>query len=194
MANTDAGMVTQLLGAVSRGKEGAEEDLFTVVYAELRQMARARMAREKPGQTLEPTALVHEAYVQLFRHQEPRWENRAHFFTAAAEAMRRILIQRARRKGRLKRGGDLERVPFESSVGKLDPRPESLLALDEALGRLEALDEVMAKVVKLRYFAGLTVPETARALQTSPRTVNRHWTAARAWLHQELEVHGESAS
>lgn len=194
MANPDAGMVTQLLGAVSRGKEGAEEDLFTVVYAELRQMARARMAREKPGQTLEPTALVHEAYVQLFRNQEPRWENRAHFFTAAAEAMRRILIQRARHKGRLKRGGDLERVPFESSVGKLDPRSESLLALDEALDRLEALDEVMAKVVKLRYFAGLTVPETARALQTSPRTVNRHWTAARAWLHQELEVSGESAS
>lgn len=187
MEKAEVGMVTQLLGAVSAGKEGAEEDLFAVVYAELRKMARGRMARERPGQTLDPTALVHEAYLELFRQQEPRWENRAHFFTAAAEAMRRILIQQARRKSRLKRGGDLQRVPFESSTGKLLPRAESLLALDEALDRLEAMDETMVEVVKLRYFAGLTVVETARALGISTRTVNRHWTAARAWLHQELE-------
>ena len=146
------------------------------------------MALENSGISLDATELVHEAYVNLFHGQEPRWENRAHFFTAAAEAMRRILIQQARRKGRLKRGGDLQRVSFESSAGKLDPRAESLLELDRALERLEERDPKMAEVVKLRYFAGLSVPETAQALGTSPRTVNRHWTAARAWLYQELET------
>jgi len=188
MSEADPGLVTQMLEAVTQGKQGAEEELFSLVYEELRRLARGRMAAESPGQTLQPTALVHEAYLRLLRNQEPRWDNRAHFFTAAADAMRRILIERARRKGRLKRGGDRERVDLESSEGALDPRDETLLALDQALGRLEALDPAMARVVKLRYFAGLTVEETARAIGITERTVYRQWSAARAWLHRELEA------
>ena len=186
MPDNDPGLVTQMLVEVSAGKDGAEEELFELVYGELRQMARARMAGEGPGQTLQPTALVHEVYIRLLRGQEPRWENRAHFFTAAAEAMRRILIERARRKRRLKRGGGARHVQLETADGYLDPESENLLALDEALDRLEARDPRMAQVVKLRYFAGLTVSETAQALKSSPRTVDRLWSAARAWLHREL--------
>ena len=186
MSETDPGLVTQMLDAVSAGKEGAEEELFARVYGELRQMARSRMAGEEPGQTLQPTALVHEVYIRLLRNQEPRWDNRAHFFTAAADAMRRILIEQARRKSSLKRGGGAEHVQLETADGYLDPESDNLLALDEALTRLEARDAKMARVVKLRYFAGLTIEETAQALKSSPRTINRHWSAARAWLHREL--------
>jgi RNA polymerase sigma factor (TIGR02999 family) len=188
----EAGQVTQLLQAVSAGEEGAESELVALVYAELRRMARARMAREKSGQTLQPTALVHEVYLQLLRDQEPRWENRAHFFTAAAEAMRRILIQRARSKSRLKRGGDLHRVELDSAARWHEPRADAFLALDQALNRLEARDPEMAGVVKLRYFAGLTIEETARILDTSPRSVNRQWAGARAWLNRELSVDRDS--
>ena len=186
MSETDPGLVTQILEAVSSGEKGSEEELFTLVYDELRQMARSRMGGERPGQTLQPTALVHEVYLRLLHNQEPRWDNRAHFFTAAAQAMRRILIERARSKGRLKRGGDVQRVQLETADGYLDPNSENLLALDQALTALEARDAPMAQVVKLRYFAGLTVEETAQALQSSPRTINRQWSAARAWLHREL--------
>ena len=178
--------VTRILEAISSGSKEAADELLALVYAELRKMARAKMAREKPGQTLQPTALVHEAYLCLMGDEEPRWENRAHFFTAAAEAMRRILIDRARSKATAKHGGDRRRVELESSAGAQQPRIEMLLALDEALDRLEGLDDRMAKVVKLRYFAGLTVKETALALGLSPRSVNRHWAAARAWLHREM--------
>lgn len=182
----EAGQVTQLLQAVSAGKENAESQLLALVYAELKRMARARMARERGGQTLQPTALVHEVYLQLLRDQEPRWENRAHFFTAAAEAMRRILVQQARSKSRLKRGGNLHRVELDSAAGWHEPRSDAFLALDQALSRLEAQDPGMAEVVKLRYFAGLTIEETARVLDTSTRSVNRQWAGARAWLYQEL--------
>ena len=186
MSESDPGLVTQMLEAVSAGKEGAEEELFALVYDELRRMARSRMAGAQPGQTLQPTALVHEVYLRLLRKQEPHWDNRAHFFTACAQAMRHILIERARRKSRLKRGGEFRHVEFDTADGHIDPESEDLLALDQALTRLEARDAAMAEVVKLRYFAGLTIEETAQALQSSPRSVNRHWSAARAWLHREL--------
>jgi len=186
MSDTDPGLVTQMLAEISAGKEEAEEELFGIVYTELRQMARARMARESPGQTLQPTALVHEVYLRLLRNQKPQWDNRAHFFTAAAEAMRRILIEQARRRSRLKRGGGAQHVALETADGHLYPESEDLLALDEALERLEVKDPEMARIVKLRYFAGLTVEETAQAVGTSPRTVDRRWFAARAWLHREL--------
>ena len=136
---------------------------------------------------LHMTAPVPEAYLRLLKDRKPQWANRAHFFTAAAEAMRRILIERARRKNRLKRGGDQQRVELESSDGAFAPRDATLLALDEALSRLEELDADMADVVKLRYFAGLTAAETAKALDVTERTVYRHWAAARSWLHRELD-------
>ena len=186
MSETDPGLVTQMLEAVSAGEEGAEDELYALVYDELRKMAHIRMAGGKPGQTLQPTALVNEVYLRLLRQQQSRWQNRAHFFTACAQAMRQILIDRARKKARIKRGGNLKRVELETADGKIDPDSEELLALDEALTRLEAKDTGMAAVVNLRYFAGLTIEETAEALQSSPRTVNRQWSAARAWLHREL--------
>ena len=178
--------VTEILEAISAGDRSAENKLLPLVYAELKKIARALMSDEPAGQTLQPTALVHEVYLRLLGGESPRWENRAHFFTAAAEGMRRILIEAARRRSRLKRGGDRERVTLDSAVGDYQPRPDELLALDEALDRLEAQDARMARVVKLRYFAGLTAEETASALAISPRGVHRLWTAARAWLRREM--------
>lgn len=177
--------VTRLLAAMTAGEPGAADELFERVYEELRGIARAFMARERGDHTLQPTAVVHEAYVRLLGASAPRWESRAHFFAAAAEAMRRILVDHARRKLARKRGGDWQRV---ESVEIAEPDGElvDLLALDQALGRLESRDADLARVVKLRYFAGLTVEETARALDQSPRSVNRSWTAARAWLRREL--------
>ncbi len=181
------GDVTRLLLEIGRGNEQAVDQLIPLVYGELRRLASARMSRERPGSTLQPTALVHEAYLRLVRDEAARWENRAHFFGAAAEAMRRILIERARSVRRLKRGGGAERVSLsEVAVDRSLPAAEDLLALDEALTRLEARDAAMARVVKLRYFAGMSVEEVADALALAPRSVNRLWTAARAWLHREL--------
>lgn len=181
------GDVTRLLLEIGRGNEQAVDQLIPLVYGELRRLARARMSRERPGQTLQPTALVHEAYLRLVRDEAARWENRAHFFGADAEAMRRILIERARSVRRIKRGGGAERVTLpELALDRSLPAAEDLLALDEALTRLEARDAAMARVVKLRYFAGMSVEEAADALALAPRSVNRLWTAARAWLHREL--------
>ena len=177
--------VTRLLEQARRGEPGATEQLLPLVYDELRRLARSRMRGERPGHTLQPTALVHEAYLRLLG-SEGAWEGRGHFFAAAAEAMRRILIERARRVRRLKRGGDLHRVELEDEVSADGPRVDEVLAVDEALGRLEEKDAQMAAVVKLRYFAGLTVEEIAHALGTSPRTVNRLWTGAKAWLRSEM--------
>jgi RNA polymerase sigma factor (TIGR02999 family) len=179
--------VTRILQAIDAGDPEAGDRLVSTLYDELRRVARAQMARERPGHTLQATALVHEAYVRLFAGQSPRFENRAHFFGAAAEAMRRILVERARRHARLKRGGDHQRVSLGDLVdekGSVDP--EQLLALDIVLERLQATDPTMAQVAKLRYFSGLTVEETAEALGVAPRTVNRLWLAARAWIHREL--------
>jgi RNA polymerase sigma factor (TIGR02999 family) len=173
--------------------EHSAETLLPLVYDELRKLARARLARERPGQTLQPTALVHEAYLRLRGVGDdgsPPWAHRGHFFGAAAEAMRRILIERARRYQRQRHGGELRRTTLQDreAVAAFDGDREELLALDQALTRLEDRDAAMAQVVKLRYFAGLTVAETAAALETSPRSVNRLWTDARAWLFRE--VHG----
>jgi RNA polymerase sigma factor (TIGR02999 family) len=194
MAETDPGDVTRLLRDAAAGDRQAAEALIPAVYDELRRLARARMAREPRGVTLQPTALVHEALLRLVRGAEQRWESRGHFFAAAAEAMRRILVEEARRRSRRKRGGDMDRVPFADDLAVSGADLEGLLALDEALERLEAKDPTMARVVKLRHFAGLTVEETARALALSPRTVNRHWTAASAWLRREMRPGGATGS
>lgn len=182
--------VTQLIAKIGSGDPHAADELLPLVYEEMRRLARARLAREPRGQTLAPTGLAHEAYLRLVEQPEMRWENRAHFFAAAAEAMRRILIERARRYARQKHGGGQRRVTVDESVLGVEPRPEELLDLDRALEKLEAQDPAMAQVVKLRYFAGLTVEETAQALETSPRSVNRLWTAARAWLVREIRRPG----
>ncbi len=189
---TEREQVTEVLAAMARGEADAAERLLPLVYSELKVLARARMARERPGQTLQPTALVHEAYLRLVG-EGARWENRAHFYGAAAQAMRRIMVERARRVSRLKRGGDAERITLHDDAVSVAPRSDELLALDEALDRLAAHDRGMADVVMLRYFAGLTVTETAEAVGASERTVSRQWTAARAWLRHQLTGPGRVA-
>jgi RNA polymerase sigma factor (TIGR02999 family) len=186
MARQPSPQITRLLEAIHKGDRGAAEDLFTLVYDELRRMARARMARERAGHTLQPTALVHEVYVRLMAGEGAHFENRAHFFSAAAEAMRRILIEHARKKFSEKRQGARRKIELEETMAIQEPPEDELLALDEALTRLESRDRVMTDVLKLRFFVGLTVPETAEALGISPRTVDRNWTAARAWLTREI--------
>ena len=180
--------VTDLLLRVQSGERQAADDLLPIVYEELRKLARTRLAREAPGQTLQPTALVHEAYLRLVGEEDPQWANRGHFFAAAAEAMRRILIERARRYATDKHGAGQVRVTLAESLAGTARDADELLALDQALTRLESNDPEMASVVKLRYFAGLEVDETAKALSTSTRSVNRLWTAARAWLARELST------
>jgi RNA polymerase sigma factor (TIGR02999 family) len=178
---------TLLIREAGKGNRQASEELLPLVYDELRQLARARMARETPGQTLQPTALVHEAYLRLIQGDDIGWEGRGHFFAAAAEAMRRILIERARRRAAEKHGGLAERTVLSEDITIVaDIAPEVLIALDDALAKLESIDAEMAAVVKLRYFAGLSVDETAQSMALSPRTVNRQWTSARAWLQREL--------
>jgi RNA polymerase sigma factor (TIGR02999 family) len=178
--------VTRILTAIDQGDAGAAEQLFPLVYDELRRLAAQQLAGEKPGQTLQATALVHEAYVRLVDAATPQgaWNSRGHFFAACAEAMRRILVEAARRKGRLKHGGGRVRE------GELDlpcpERPERLLALDEALGRLATASPQAAELVKLRYFAGCSNAAAAAALGISPRKANQVWAYARAWLREEL--------
>lgn len=182
------GEVTLALDALGGGAPLAVEELLPLVYQDLRRLARRKMAREAPGNTLGPTALVHEAYLRLVSDGSPqRWVNRGHFYAAAAEAMRRILIEAARRKSSLKRGGERRRVELtETSLEEHAP-PEGLLALDEVLKKLEAEDPESFRVVVLRYFGGLGVEETAAALGISPRTAKRNWSFARAWLRREME-------
>ncbi len=179
--------VTRLLGEVEAGNAQAADELLPLVYAELRRLARSRMAREKHAHSVQPTSLVHQAYLRLLGDRQPHWEGRGHFFAAAAEAMRRILIEKARQRASLKRGGDLRRTGYDEGFPAAEQDPEELLALDAALDGLDEKDPTMANVVKLRYFAGLTVEETAEALGLSPRSVNRQWTAARAWLRKRMD-------
>jgi len=175
--------MTALLAAVDAGDPSAASQLLPLVYDELRQLAAARLAQESPGQTLQPTALVHEAYLRLVGPEDSaRWDNRGHFFAAAAEAMRRILIEAARRKRGPVHGGHLTRRDLDPELPADSDRSESLLALDEALDRLAAIEPRAAEVVKLRYFAGLTMAEVAAALHISPRTADADWAYARAWL------------
>jgi RNA polymerase sigma factor (TIGR02999 family) len=161
--------------------------LLPVVYEELRRLAASYLRRERPGQTLQPTALVHEAYLRLMKDRPERWQNRAHFCAIAAHAMRQILIERARARHALKRGGAQPRVTLDEGLVGEAGRSIDLLALDEALERLAGLDPEQARLVELRFFGGLTVEETAEAMNISPATVKRHWTVARAWLARELE-------
>jgi RNA polymerase sigma factor (TIGR02999 family) len=168
----------------------AAADLLPLVYDALRRLAARRLAREAPGQTLEPTALVHEAYLRLANDGGVYWDGRGHFFAAAAEAMRRILVEIARRKRSLKHGGAMQRQPLDdSALVAFEPR-EDLLALDEALTRLAELEPTVAALVQLRYFGGLSIPEAAEVLAIAPRTADRHWAYARAWLHEALAVPG----
>jgi RNA polymerase sigma factor (TIGR02999 family) len=180
--------VTQLLNALDGGDPHAAAQLLPLVYDELRRLASQWLAQEAPGQTLQPTVLVHEAYVRLTGTSGPQtgWDSRRHFFAAAAEAMRRLLVENARRKKRQKHGGDRQRVSLEVAESMVQAPSEDLLALDEALIRLTAHDPIKAEVVKLRFFAGLTMPEIAQALDLSLATVERYWTYARTWLYAEL--------
>ena len=180
--------VTRLLDAAAAGDRPAAADLLPLVYAELRKLAAAWLARERPGQTLQATALVHEAYLRLVGgDRPPDWNGRGHFFAAAAEAMRRILIDQARRKDRPKHGGGRDRVDLdERAVPPAAGRADDLLALDEALTALAREDPAKAELVKLRYFAGLTLDQAAACLGISPATAKRHWTLARAWLFAAL--------
>jgi RNA polymerase sigma factor (TIGR02999 family) len=178
--------LTLILQAVGRGEKQASEELLPLVYDELRRLAAIRMARESAGQTLQPTALVHEAWVRLVEDGSRSWENRAHFFGAAAEAMRRILIERARRKARLKHGGGLERVNLEDwDVAESLP-DEILLQLDEALERLKAAHPDVAQVVLLKFYGGLTNEEIVEITRTSVSTVKRQWNYAKAWLFNSV--------
>ena len=179
--------VTRILSAIEQGDPHAAGELLPLVYDELRKLAGQRLAHEKPGQTLQATALVHEAYLRLVEgDKSPHWNSRGHFFAAAAEAMRRILVESARRKGRLKHGREHQRVDLDSGCLVSAAPSLDLLALDEALSRLAETEPAKAQLVKLRFFAGLTMPEAAAALDISLATAERYWTFAKAWLYAEL--------
>lgn len=178
--------ITALVADARLGDAGATAKLVPLLYAELRHIAAALMARERHAATLQPTALVHEAYLRLLGNGHVEWQSRAHFLGAAAQAMRRILIEHARKRLRLKRGGERDRVTLTDGQLQYDANPEQLLELERALLKLESRDREMARVVELRYFGGLTVEETAEVLGSSVRTVHRQWAGARAWLHREL--------
>ena len=177
----------RILDEIQQGKEKAADELLPLVYEELRKLAANKMAREAPGQTLQPTALVHEAWLRLTGDESKTWDSRGHFFAAAAEAMRRILIERARAKSRLRRGSRVEHVPLDHVTIASDDPPETVLAINEALERLAARDPFKAEVVKMRYFVGLSQDEIAHALSVSVPTIRRHWSIARAWLYAEMK-------
>jgi len=180
--------VTRILSAIEQGDPHAAEQLLPLVYEELRKLAALRLAEEKPGQTLQATALVHEAYVRLVDVDGVQpWDSRGHFFAAAAEAMRRILVEKARRKGRERHGGALKRVDLLADEVAAAPSDDQILVLDEALSRLAGVRPQAAELVKLRFFSGLTVDEAAPVVGVSPRTARRLWVFARAWLRREME-------
>jgi RNA polymerase sigma factor (TIGR02999 family) len=180
--------VTKILNAIERGDVRAVDELLPAVYDELRRLAAWKLSQERPGQTLQATALVHEAYIRLVGSEAQSWNSRTHFFTAAAEAMRRILIENARRKKSLKHGGEHQRIDLDEAALKHDDDllVNDLIALDEALAKLSEKDNIKAELVKLRYFAGLTIEQTAELLGISTATAKRYWTYARAWLIREI--------
>jgi RNA polymerase sigma factor (TIGR02999 family) len=179
--------VTRILERAESGDPKAAEELLPIVYAELRKLAGYMMSKEAPGHTLQPTALVHEAWLRVSGGGQQQWNGRRHFFAAAAEAMRRILIDAIRRKRSLQRGGDWQRIEFDESILVLERPATEMLDIDAALAKLSGEDALAADLVKLRYFVGLTLPEAAEALNISLRTGNRLWAYARSWLRQELE-------
>ena len=188
MSKREKNQVTQLLSAIQKGDGVAADQLIPLVYEELRKLAQWQMSAEHPGQTLQATALVHEAYLRLMEGQnEANWENRKHFFGAAVRAMRRILVERARQKAGPKHGGGRHRVTLDAGAATLDSDPLDLLALDEALTELERKEPRVNEIVMLRYFAGLSVEETARSLGISIRTVHREWSYGRAWLFEHIQ-------
>lgn len=179
--------VTRLLESAAGGDPRAAAELLPLVYDELRKLAAVRLSEEKPGQTLQPTALVHEAYLRLVGSgQAQDWDGRGHFFAAAAEAMRRVVVETARRKKRLKHGGGRDRVEVELADLPTRLPPEELIALDAALAQLEQVDPIKARLVTLRYFAGMTIEQAAASLNISRVTAHRYWTFARAWLHRQM--------
>ncbi|MCP4709655.1 MAG: sigma-70 family RNA polymerase sigma factor [Planctomycetes bacterium] len=178
--------VTYILNAVEKGDARAAEELLPLVYQELRLLATQRLSLESPSPTLQATALVHEAFIRLVGTENPNWNSSGHFFGAAAEAMRRILIENARRKKSLKHGGNCQRVDVEGANLAADGPSDDLIALDEALTKLSKKDKIKAELVKLRYFAGLTIEQTAQILDISPATANRYWDYARTWLRWEI--------
>jgi RNA polymerase sigma factor (TIGR02999 family) len=184
--------ITRILGQVQQGEPEAAQQLLSQLYTELRKLAAQKMVHEPPGQTLQPTALVHEAWLRLVGSDSPQWQSRGHFFAAAAEAMRRILVENARRKKRLKRGGQLERVPWEEADIASPMPDDELLALDEALGQLGEVDPRAAEVVKLCFFVGLTHDQAAQEMGVSLSTVERTWTFARAWLFRQMQKNQNS--
>jgi RNA polymerase sigma factor (TIGR02999 family) len=177
---------TRILESITQGDPKAADELLPLVYEELRTLATARMAQESPGQTLQPTALVHEAWLRLVGDENVRWNGRAHFFGAASEAMRRILVDRARRRNAIRHGGGQQRVDLQEADIAALADDEQLLAVNEALEKLAAQDKPRADLVKLRYFAGMTLEEAAKILGISETTAKRHWTFAKAWLHREI--------
>jgi RNA polymerase sigma factor (TIGR02999 family) len=187
MGTPPANAVTRLLRRWSEGDQQALDELMPLVYDELRQVARQRLRHEHPGHTLQPTALVHEAYLKLVDQRRTRWQNRAHFFAVAAQLIRRILVDHARRHAASKRGGGAGALTLEATLEPAVERELSVVALDDTLSRLAALDPRQARLVELRFFGGLDVEETAEVLGISSATVKREWRTAKAWLHRELQ-------
>jgi len=186
--------VTRLLVAWSDGDQAALEQLTPLVYSELRRLARRHLGRERKGHTLQTTALVHEAYIRLIDQKEVRWQNRAHFFAIAAQMMRRILVDYARARNNAKRGGGAQMVSLDEALEVSDDRAADVIALDEALVALAALDQRKIRIIELRFFGGLSIEETAEVLGVSPGTVMREWTFAKAWLQREIDKGGPHAS
>lgn len=184
---TNTSDVTRILSAIQNGNAQAAKELLPLVYDELRRLAAFKMAREAPGQTLQPTALVHEAWLRLGGHENQAWNGRPHFFGAAAEAMRRILIDNARRKQARRHGGGQQRIDIQEIEIAVDVSDDDLLEVNAALERFAAQDKQKAELVKLRYFTGLTIGQAAEMLGVSAPTANRWWAYARAWLHKEIE-------
>jgi len=182
--------ITHVLQAIDRGDPTAADELLPLVYGELRKLAAKKMAKETPGQTLQPTALVHEAWLRVAGHENQRWDGRGHFFAAAAEAMRRILIDKARRKRTVRHGGGQHRVELEDSAIASPTDEDQLLAVNDALDKLAARNKFEAELVKLRYFVGMTLEESAKVLGISARTADNYWAHARAWLFDELKANG----
>ncbi len=187
MASDSLANVTQLLQLAGSGDSRATDELLPLVYEELRRLARSQLASEQPGVTLQPTVLVHEAYLRLVGDGEVSWNSRGHFFGAAAQAMRRILVDRARRNNALKRGGDHRRVEIDDHALAAEPDAHTMLAVDEVLDRLQAYDPAKARLVMLRYFTGLTLDQSAAALGLTPAQAKTEWSYARAWMHRELQ-------